>query len=119
MQKLHLDGSHISLQRFVELANGPVSISVAPSIRERLVRARKIVARYAASDQPVYGLNTGLGGNLQHRIEPKDIPAFQAQLLLGRSAGVGPNLPEWVSRAAWLSRIIGAARRLGPVARCF
>jgi histidine ammonia-lyase len=30
------------------------------------VRARKIVARYAASDQPVYGLTTGLGGNLQH-----------------------------------------------------
>ena len=110
MQKLHLDGSHISLQRFVELADGPVSITLAPSIRERLVRAREIVARYAASDQPVYGLNTGLGGNLQHRIEPKDIPAFQAQLLLARSAGVGPNLPEWISRAAWLSRIIGAAR---------
>ena len=110
MQKLHLDGSHISLQRFVELADGPVSISVAPSIRERLKRAREIVAHYAASDQPVYGLNTGLGGNLQHRIEPRDIPAFQAQLLLGRSAGVGPMLPEWVSRAAWLSRIIGASR---------
>jgi histidine ammonia-lyase len=110
MQKLHLDGSHISLQRFVELADGPVSISAAPSIRERLKRAREIVTRYAASDQPVYGLNTGLGGNLQHRIEPTDIPAFQAQLLLGRSAGVGPMLPEWVSRAAWLSRIIGASR---------
>ncbi|MEP7172259.1 MAG: aromatic amino acid lyase [Aestuariivirga sp.] len=110
MQKLHLDGTPISLQRFIELADGPVSITLAPSIRERLVRAREIVARYAASDQPVYGLNTGLGGNLQHRIEPKDIPAFQAQLLLARSAGVGPNLPEWISRAAWLSRIIGAAR---------
>ena len=83
---------------------------MAPAIRERLARAREIVALYAASDQPVYGLNTGLGGNLQHRIEPQDIPAFQAQLLLGRSAGVGPNLPEWISRAAWLSRIIGASR---------
>ncbi len=110
MQQLYLDGSHISLERFVELASGPVSISVAPTIRERLARAREIVARYAASNQPVYGLNTGLGGNLQHRIEPKDIPAFQAQLLLGRSAGVGPYLPEWVSRAAWVSRIIGASR---------
>ena len=110
MQRLHLDGSHISLQRFVDLADGPVSITLAPLIRERLSRAREIVARYATSDQPVYGLNTGLGGNLQHRIEAKDIPAFQAQLLLARSAGVGPNFPEWISRAAWLSRIIGAAR---------
>jgi histidine ammonia-lyase len=110
MQKLQLDGSHISLQRFVELADGPVSITLAPIVRERLERAREIVARYAASGQPVYGLNTGLGGNLQHRIEAKDIPAFQAQLLLARSAGVGPNLPEWISRAAWLSRIIGAGR---------
>ncbi|MBZ0259320.1 MAG: aromatic amino acid lyase [Hyphomicrobiales bacterium] len=110
MQKLHLDGSHISLLRFVELANGPVAITLAPATHERLVRAREIVARYAAGDQPVYGLNTGLGGNLKHRIEARDIPAFQAQLLLARSAGVGPNLPEWISRAAWLSRIIGAAR---------
>ena len=120
MQKLHLDGSHISLQRFVELADGPVSISVAPSIRERLKRAREIVARYAASDQPVYGLNTGLGGNLQHRIEPKDIPAFQAQLLLARSAGVGPN----ASRMGKPRRMAFAhhrciAGRLGPVARRF
>jgi histidine ammonia-lyase len=83
---------------------------VTPAIRERLASAREIVGRYAASDQPVYGLNTGLGGNLKHRIEPKDIPAFQAQLLVGRSAGVGPNLAEWVSRAALLSRIIGASR---------
>jgi histidine ammonia-lyase len=110
MQKLHLDGSPISLQRFIDLAEGPVAITLAPAIRERLVRARDIVARYAAGDQPVYGLNTGLGGNLKHRIEAQDIPAFQAQLLLARSAGVGPNLPEWISRTAWLSRIIGAAR---------
>ncbi len=110
MQKLHLDGNHISLQRFVGLADGPVAITLAPAIRERLVRAREIVARYAASAEPVYGLNTGLGGNLQHRIEPKDIPAFQANLLLARSAGVGPQLSEWISRAAWLSRIIGAVR---------
>jgi histidine ammonia-lyase len=110
MQKLQLDGSHVSLAQFVELADGPVSISVAPLIRKRLMRAREIVAQYAASDQPVYGLNTGLGGNLPHRIEPGDIPAFQAQLLLGRNAGVGPHLPEWISRAAWLSRIIGASR---------
>ena len=100
MQQLHLDDSHISLAQFVELADGPVSISVAPEIRELHASAREIVAHYAASDQPVYGLNTGLGGNLKHRIEPNDIPAFQAQLLVGRSAGVGPNLPEWISRAA-------------------
>ncbi len=110
MQQLYLDGSHISLAQFVEFANGPVSIRMAPAILERLTRAREIVAHYATSDQPVYGLNTGLGGNLRHRIEPQGIPAFQAQLLLGRSAGVGPNLPEWISRAAWLSRIIGASR---------
>jgi histidine ammonia-lyase len=110
MRELHLDGSHISLAQFAELADGPVSISVAPAIRELLARAREIVGRYAASDQPVYGLNTGLGGNLKHRIDPKDIPSFQAQLLVGRSGGVGPNLPEWVSRAALLSRIIGASR---------
>ncbi len=120
MQKLHLDGSHISLQRFVELADGPVSITLAPSIRERLMRAREIVARYAASDQPVYGLNTGLGGNLQHRIEAKDIPAFQAAI------AARPQRRRWPQssrmdkpRRLALAHHRCRARRLGPVARHF
>ena len=89
MQKLHLDGSPISLQRFIELAEGPVAITLAPAIRERLVRARDIVARYAAGDQPVYGLNTGLGGNLKHRIDAKDIPAFPGAI------ASGPQCRRW------------------------
>jgi histidine ammonia-lyase len=110
MQELHLDGSHISLARFTGCADGPLAISVSQTVRDQLMTGRQIVDRHAAGDEPIYGLNTGLGGNLHHHIAPEEIPAFQVQLLLGRNAGVGPSLAEWVSRAALLARIIGVAR---------
>lgn len=107
---LHLDGSPIHLADFVALAAGPVKISLSESIRRNLKQARAIVDRYAAGNSPVYGLNTGLGANLGHRIDEADIAGFQAQLLEGRMVGIGEPLSESMSRGALLARIIGASR---------
>lgn len=107
---LHLDGSQIPLAEFVKLASGPVKISLSESVRRTLSKTRSIVDRYAAGDSPVYGLNTGLGANLGHRIDEADIAGFQAQLLAGRMVGVGEPLCEDISRGVLLARIIGASR---------
>lgn len=108
--KLHLDGSPIHLADFVKLAAGPVEISLSESVTRKLSQARSIVERYAAGDSPVYGLNTGLGANLGHRIGETDITGFQAQLLEGRMVGVGEPLCETTSRGALLARIVGASK---------
>lgn len=110
VQVLHLDGSPIDLTEFVELASGPVKVSLSESVTQNLSEARSIVDRYAAGDSPVYGLNTGLGANLGHRIDEADIASFQAQLLEGRMVGVGEPLAESVSRGALLARVIGVSK---------
>ena len=79
-------------------------------MRQRLVEARAVVDRRAAGSEPVYGLNTGLGGNLAYRIAEPEMAVFQAQMLAGRTVGTGEPLPEAVSRTALLARIIGVAR---------
>lgn len=105
---LVLDGGKVGLARFLGALAGPVEL--APALRDRLTAARAAVEAHAAGTAPVYGLNTGLGANLGHRLAPGEIAGFQALLLAGRCVGTGEALPERTCRLSLLARIIGAAR---------
>lgn len=86
------------------------ALEVSPEVRNRLMLDRAVVDAAAAGDSPVYGLNTGLGANLGHRIAPDEIARFQRQLLEGRAVAVGPPLPESTGRALVLARLVSSAR---------
>lgn len=107
---LDLDGPALDLSTFMRLASGPVRIPIPDIVHNRLAKARTIIEAVLAGDRPVYGLNTGLGANLRHRIPEDAIADFQAQLLEGRMVGSGDLLPESVCRAALIARILGAAK---------
>lgn len=92
------------------LAAHGTRIGLTTSAQTRIARSREIVAAHAAGNEPIYGLNTGLGGNLGHRIGRDEIVAFQEQLVRGRNVGVGPSLPEDVCRTALLARVVSAAK---------
>lgn len=115
MRKLRLGVTPVTLDAFVGASQGPVTVTIAPKQWRRLKAARGIVEGFAAGAAPIYGLNTGLGANLGHRLAPDEIEAFQAQFLAGRAVGVGDPLPETACRAAFLARIIGLAQGGGGV----
>lgn len=95
-------GSRATLAEFSALD----ALDVPKAVRDRLLADRAIVDAAAEGDAPVYGLNTGLGANLGHRIAPGDIARFQRQLLEGRAVAVGPPLPEPTGRAVLLARLV-------------
>lgn len=109
--QLDLDGSRISLRQLAALAEGPADIRLSESIRARLAQARTVVERYLADGAvPVYGLNTGLGGNVKYRLKPDEIQPFQEQMIVGRCIGMGPPLSETLCRAVLAARIVGLAQ---------
>ena len=88
----------------------PPRSSLSESACAAVAESHAVVERHAAGDEPVYGLNTGLGANLAFRVDRDDITAFQEQLVRGRVIGVGESLPEAVCRAALVVRCIGLSR---------
>lgn len=106
---MQLGAEVISLAAFVDAVHGPRALHVSPELRARLESARNIVDAAAVGDAPVYGLNTGLGANLGHRIDPPEIAAFQYQLVAGRAVATGEPLAEHIGRALLLARLISAA----------
>ena len=103
-------GAPLTAASLMAEADGRGRFTLDSIARERIATARASVESRAASPEPVYGLNTGLGANLGHRVAPAEMAAFQVQILRGRAAGVGPPLPERICRAALLARVQGAAR---------
>ncbi|WP_236841965.1 HAL/PAL/TAL family ammonia-lyase [Bosea sp. PAMC 26642] len=85
-------------------------ISISAKARDRLAQARKVVDRYTEGDEPIYGINTGLGGNVAYRIPKAEIEAFQVQMIRGRCIGVGEPFPESTARAMFLCRLISLAQ---------
>lgn len=106
---MQLGAEAVSLDAFVDAVHGAGALHVSPELRARLARAREVVDAASVGDAPVYGLNTGLGANLGHRIEPHDIAVFQYKIVSGRAVATGAPLAEHTGRALLLARLISAA----------
>src|SRR5207248_8581626 len=83
---------------------GEVQVELTPGAKERVQRARALVEKVAAGDEPSYGINTGFGTLAEVRIDKKDLRDLQRNLILSHSAGVGSPLPLPEARALLLLR---------------
>ena len=92
----------------IELASrGGMRVTVTAEARARMQRARDVLDDHLARDIPVYGLNTGLGGNVGHRIPAEAASSLQADLVMARVAGIGDPLPVETCRAILFCRLAG------------
>ena len=105
-----INSEFISCDLLAAWARGNGRFAFAPAALGRLRVDRLVVQHHIDAGAPVYGLNTGLGGNLGYRLDAGEILAFQNQVILGRMIGMGEPLPHHVARAAQLARVIGFAR---------
>ena len=110
MKLFELGGAPMSLSRVMAAGRPGTRVSLAATAQAMIAAARRVVERYAAGDEPIYGLNTGLGGNVGFRLSRSEIEAFQVQMVRGRCIGVGEPYPEPVARRMFLCRLIGLAQ---------
>ena len=105
-QRVVLDGSSLTcadVNRVARLA-APVQLSTEPAVRERVARAREMVAAAVAAGETVYGVTTGFGGMADTAIPPDLAEQLQESLLAFLHTGAGDRLPERDVRAAMLIR---------------
>jgi histidine ammonia-lyase len=98
-----LTGEGVSIEQAAAVARHGAKVDIAPQALARVEAARATLDRAAASGQPIYGLNTGLGANLKAQVSG-DAAAFQRQLVDGRAGAVGEPLPVDRVRATMFAR---------------
>lgn len=110
-----LDGSHLTIEQALEIANGQADVAIAPDALRRLDDSHKLVMASAASGKAVYGLTVGVGLNKDQKLFTADGKLSDAVLKASRdfnynalrahSAGVGEMMPENLARLSMVIRL--------------
>ncbi|MGA8259903.1 MAG: histidine ammonia-lyase [Arenicellales bacterium] len=110
MTDLTLTPGSTGLEDLARLYRGAVGCALDPGCRAAVERSAALVAKAAAGDEPVYGVNTGFGKLANVRIPQSDTARLQRNLILSHCAGVGEPLPERVVRLAMALKILSLGR---------
>jgi histidine ammonia-lyase len=99
-----LDGSALTIEEVVRVAEGGENAELASGSLERMRRSRAVVERLAEQDAPIYGVNTGVGLLADMRIERRDLEQLQRNVVRSHACGVGEPMSAAEVRAMMLIR---------------
>jgi histidine ammonia-lyase len=100
----------LTLHGLRELADRPGPVRVAPRAMGRVATAARLIARIAAGDERVYGVNTGFGSLARTAIPARDVRELQRRIVLSHAAGTGPLLDDRVVRRILLLKAMSLAQ---------
>lgn len=112
-----LDGDSLTLRELAAIADDYHAVGLAPDAGARVDASRAVVERKAASDEAVYGINTGFGALAETRIPKDSLGALQLNLLRSHAAGVGEPLPVRAVRASMALRANVLAKGFSGIRR--
>jgi histidine ammonia-lyase len=111
-----LDGEQLSIADVCAVAAGMGSpVALAPAAIGKMQASREPVERLAARDEPIYGVNTGVGQLADIRIPSQDLDQLQLNVVRSHATGVGPPLARSVVRAMMLIRANVLAKGLSGI----
>src|SRR5687768_9707615 len=77
-----------------------VRLSQSSEVRKKIFASRKLLQDKLTRGEIIYGVNTGLGGNVRFILPSKDLAAHQQNIFRFLICGTGDPLPEDAVRAA-------------------
>jgi histidine ammonia-lyase len=115
MSAIQIDGERLDFAQVYRVVFKGAQVELAPQARERMLASRAVIERLIASDQAVYGVNTGFGKMASVRISREQIGELQVNLVRSHACGVGAPLSEHETRAMLLLRANAIAKGLSGV----
>jgi phenylalanine ammonia-lyase len=114
---IDISGSQLTIAQVAAVARQKfrVRLSQAPEVRKKIVASRELLEEKLRRGEIIYGVNTGLGGNVRFILPAKDLAAHQQNIFRFLICGSGDPLPEDVVRAAMLLRANALAKGYSAV----
>ncbi len=100
----------VTLADLARIWHGDLAVTLDPAARPGVEAAAQAIARAAAGDVPVYGVNTGFGKLASLRIAPGDTATLQRNLILSHCAGVGGPIPRRHVRLMMALKLLSLGR---------
>ena len=103
--KIILTGHDLTVNDVWEIAVNGAEVEISAEADKRLEEARRVVYELVDDDVPVYGFNTGVGWNKDHKISKEFFEDFNRKLIYSHSFGVEPEVSEAGVRAVMAVRL--------------
>ncbi len=107
---LELNVSALTLDDLQLLHAGEHAISLPERAYDAIAASYAVVAKAAAGNEPVYGVNTGFGKLASKRISREDLATLQLNLIRSHSVGVGEPMAPAVVRLILAIKAASLAR---------
>ena len=95
----------LSIEQVQEASTGQSTVELAASARSRIQKGRRQLEELLAAGERIYGVNTGVGGNIVFELSPDQAELLQLNIMRHLSCATGQPLPSGVVRAAMLLRL--------------
>ena len=111
MSETILLGTHpLTIEDVANVARGGAPVQFSETSLARIGQGRRRLEERLAAGDRIYGVNTGVGGNIKFSLNAEQTERFQHNLMNHLSCGTGAPLPQDVVRAAMLLRLATFAR---------
>ena len=104
-ENLVLGERPLTIEDVVRVAREGVPIALSESARERIAKGRARLEELLARGERIYGVNTGVGGNVGISLAPEEMDLLQHNIVRHLSCATGQPLPGDTVRAATLLRV--------------
>jgi histidine ammonia-lyase len=117
MTQIAIGQSPLTLAQLRAVLDGPVTVTITSAAWADVDKGAAVVAAIVAEGRTVYGVNTGFGLLANTSIAPEDLETLQRNLVLSHACGVGPLLPDAVTRLLMVLKIASLSRGASGIRR--
>jgi phenylalanine ammonia-lyase len=116
-QTIAISGTQLTAAQVAAVAREklPVRLSQENGVRKKILASREVLEEKLRRGEIIYGVNTGLGGNVRFLLPARDLAKHQENIFRFLICGTGNPLPEDVVRAAILLRANALAKGYSAV----
>ncbi|HYY25454.1 MAG TPA: aromatic amino acid lyase, partial [Candidatus Udaeobacter sp.] len=116
-QAVQISGAQLTTSQVAAVARDKLNVQLSqePAIRKKIVASRSLLEEKLRRGEIIYGVNTGLGGNVRFILPPQDLAAHQENIFHFLICGTGNPLPDDAVRAAILLRANALAKGYSAV----
>lgn len=102
----HISSKPLSLETVYDIISSKKQIQLSEESKEKIIDCRQYLDdKLKASDDPIYGINTGFGSLYNVKISKENLTKLQENLVMSHACGTGDVVPEAIIKLMLLLKV--------------
>jgi histidine ammonia-lyase len=102
----HISPKQLSLADINTIVNKGYRLELSDEAKALIIKCREYLDRkMAASDAPIYGINTGFGALYNVKIDSSQLSLLQRNLVMSHACGMGAEVPQYIVKLMLLLKV--------------